>query len=239
VPLKRELSPEQLGRATAYFPVVGLIIGGILAGLNWLLNLILPASVTNALLIVTLVILTGAMHLDGLSDTCDGIAGHKTVEERWEVMHDSRAGAFGVVGVVLLLLVQYVSLNNVPADKMTAVLLFMPVVSRWAMVYAIYAYPYARPSGLGTVYKAATRWPQFTIATVITSAIAGALFPLFSVTGFFVIAGVCIITTGLAFYFKYKFAGLTGDTYGAINEAAEVMTLIVVIIIATAAPNLV
>jgi adenosylcobinamide-GDP ribazoletransferase len=211
---------------------VGLIIGGILAGLNWLLNLILPASVTNALLIVALVIITGAMHLDGLSDTCDGIAGHKTVEERWKVMHDSRAGAFGVVGVVLLLLVQYVSLNNVPADKMTAVLLFMPVVSRWAMVYAIFAYPYARPSGLGTAYKAATRWPQFTVATVITLAIAGALFPLFAVTGFLVIAGVCVITTGLAFYFKYKFAGLTGDTYGAINEAAEVMTLIFVIIIA-------
>jgi adenosylcobinamide-GDP ribazoletransferase len=232
VPLKRELSPEQLGRATAYFPVVGLIIGGILAGLNWVLNLILPASVVNALLIVALVIITGAMHLDGLSDTCDGIAGHKTVEERWKVMHDSRAGAFGVVGVVLLLLVQYVSLNNVPADKMTAVLLFMPVVSRWAMVYAIFAYPYARPTGLGTAYKAATRWPQLTVATVITLAIAGALFPLFNVTGFLVIGGVCVITTGLALYFKYKFAGLTGDTYGAINEGAEVMTLVFVIIIA-------
>ena len=238
MPLKSELSQEQLGRATIYFPAVGLIIGGILAGLNWVLNLILPAPVTNALLIAALVILTGAMHLDGLSDTCDGIAGHKTVEERWKVMHDSRAGAFGVVGVVLLLLVQYVSLNSVPADKMTAVLLFMPTVSRWAMVYAIFAYPYARPSGLGTAYKAATCWPQFIIATIITLAVAGALFPLFNVTGFLLIGGVLIITTALAFYFKYKFAGLTGDTYGAINEVAEVMALILVIIIYKVGPGL-
>ena len=216
-----------------------MIIGGILAGLNWVFNLILPASVTNALIIIALVIITGAMHLDGLSDTCDGIAGHKTVEERWKVMHDSHAGAFGVVGVILALLVQYTALNNIPADKMTAMLLFMPMVSRWATVYAIFSFPYARPTGLGKVYKEATRWPQFAVATIITLAIAGALFPLFNVTGFIVFGGVLIITTGLAFYFKYKFAGLTGDTYGAINEVAEVITLLLIIIIATKAPGLI
>lgn len=232
IPLKRELSPKQIGSATVYFPLVGLIIGGILAGLNWLFNLFLPAPVTNALLIIALVVLTGALHLDGFADTCDGIVGHKTVEERWQIMRDSRTGAFGVVGIVLLLLVKYVSLDNVPPDLMTPTLLLMPVVSRWAMVYAIFAFPYARPSGLGTVYKAATRWLQFTIATVITLAIAAALFPLFSVAGFLLMVGVWLAITAFTFYLKYKFAGLTGDTYGAINEVAEVMALIFVIIIA-------
>lgn len=226
IPQKHELSPEQLGRATAYFPVVGLIIGLVLAGLNWLLLLILPPAVVNALLVVALVILTGALHLDGLADTCDGIAGHKTVEERRQVMRDSRTGAFGVVGIVLLLLVKYVTLNSIPPVFMTAVLIFMPVVSRWAMVYAIFAYRYARPSGLGTAFKQATRWPQFTAATVITLAVAFALFPLFSLAGLLIIFGICIITTALSFYLKYKFAGLTGDTYGAINEVAEVMILV-------------
>jgi adenosylcobinamide-GDP ribazoletransferase len=237
--LKRELSPAQLGRATAYFPLVGLIIGGILAGLNWLLGLILPATVVNVLLIVALVIVTGGLHLDGLADTCDGIAGHKPVEERWKVMRDSRTGAFGVVGVALVLLVKYVALNNVPPASMTAVLLFMPVVSRWAMVYAIFAFRYARPEGLGTAYKNATRWPQFTAATVLTMAIAAARYPLFSVTGFLLIFGVWLVTTALALYFRYKFAGLTGDTYGAINEVSEVMALIFVIIIFTVTPSLI
>ncbi|MGD0780697.1 MAG: adenosylcobinamide-GDP ribazoletransferase [Dehalococcoidales bacterium] len=239
ISLKRELNSKQLGNAIICFPLVGLVIGGILAGVNWLLNCILPASVVNVLLIVALVILTGAMHLDGLSDTCDGIAGHKTIEERWKVMHDSRVGAFGVVGVVLILLVQYICLNNVPSDKMTAVLLFMPVISRWAMVYAIFAYPYARPSGLGKAYKEATDWRHFIIATIITLGIAGGLLPLFYVTGFLLVGGILIITTAFAFYLRYKFAGLTGDTYGAINEVAEVTALLLVIIIVKVGPGLI
>ena len=238
LPGRREVSPEQLGRATAYFPVVGLIIGAILAGLNWLLNQILPAAVVNTLLIVVLVVITGALHLDGFVDTCDGIAGHKSAEERWQVMRDSRAGAFGIVGVVLLLLVKYVSLNSIPEVFMTANLLFMPVVSRWAMVYAVFAYPYARPSGLGTAFKQKTRWPQFTAATIITLVIAAALFTLFSLTGLLVMFGIWIVTVILSFYLKHKFAGLTGDTYGAINEVAEVVALILASLIYTVAVNL-
>lgn len=238
IPGKRELSTEQVGRATVYFPVVGLIIGLVLAALNWLLLFILPPSIVNALLIVALVIITGAMHLDGLADTCDGIGGHKTVEERWKVMQDSRSGAFGVVGIVLLLLVKYVTLNNIPPVFMMAVLIFMPVVSRWAMVYAIYAYRYARPSGLGTAYKQSTRWLQFTAATIITFVLAVALFPFFSVMGFILIFGVWIVTTLLALYLKHKFAGLTGDTYGAINEVAEVTALLLTVLACTVAVNL-
>lgn len=231
LPWPREVRPEALGRATACFPLVGLIIGVFLAALNWLLNHILPVALVNALLIVALVMLTGALHLDGLADTCDGLAGHRPVEERWRVMRDSHAGVFGVVGVVLVLLVKYVSLNSLPQDLMTAALLFMPVVSRWAMVYAIFAYPYTRPSGLGTAFKAQTRWPQFTAATLITLAVAIALFPMFSVTGLLVTFGVWLVTVILAAYFRHKFAGLTGDTYGAINEVAEVVVLILVILL--------
>jgi adenosylcobinamide-GDP ribazoletransferase len=234
----REVSPEELGRSTAYFPVVGLIIGLILAGLNWLLSLILPPAVVNALLIVVLVLITGALHLDGFVDTCDGIAGHKSVEDRWRVMHDSRAGAFGIVGVVLLLLVKYVSLNSVPPVFMTATLLFMPVVSRWAMVYAIFVYPYARPSGLGIAFKQSTRWPQFTAATVITLVVAVALFPLFSLMGLLVMFGVWIVTVVFSLYLKRKFSGLTGDTYGAVNEVAEVMVLVLAVLAYTVAGNL-
>lgn len=231
IPGKRETSPEQLGRATAYFPLVGLIIGVVLIGLHWLLNLILPPAVVNALLIAAMVLLSGALHLDGFVDTCDGIAGHKPVEDRWRVMRDSRVGAFGIVGVVLLLLIKYVTLNNIPPAFMTAILLIMPVVSRWAMVYALFFYRYAHGEGLGTAFKKATGWPQFTAATIITIGVAVALLPLFSVTGLIIIGGIWIVTVAFAAYLKHKFAGLTGDTYGAINEVAEVMTLIFGILI--------
>ena len=228
---RREFSPGELGGATGYFPVVGLIIGLILAGLNWLLGLVLPPAVVNALLIVSLAVITGLMHLDGFVDTCDGIAGHKTVEDRWRVMHDSRAGAFGMVGVLLLLLVKYASLNSLPSSLMMASLIFMPVVSRWAMVYAIFAYPYARPSGLGRAFKQGTGWPGFILATVVTVAVALALIPLLQLAGLVILFGVWLITLLVATYLKQKFSGLTGDTYGAVNEVAEVSVLILVILL--------
>jgi adenosylcobinamide-GDP ribazoletransferase len=237
LPGKTEAAPRQLGRATAWFPLVGLAIGGVLALLNWLLGFILPPGVVGALIIAALVLLTGALHLDGLADTGDGIAGHKTAEERRAVMRDSRTGAFGVVGIVIILLAKYAALVNIPEAMITATLVFVPAVSRWAMVYAIFAFRYARPEGLGTAFKPATRWPQFTIATVITFAAAAGLFPFFSLTGLLLIPGIWIITTLLAFYFKRKFAGLTGDTYGAINEIGEAAGLIIAVLIFTVAEN--
>lgn len=228
IPWQREARQEDLARSIVYFPVVGLIIGLILAGLSWLLAIILPSVVANVLLIVSMVILTGAIHLDGFVDTCDGIAGHKSVEERWKVMHDSRAGAFGIIGLALLLLVKYVSLNSIPWPLMIATLLFMPVVSRWAMVYAIFAYPYARPTGLGKAFNQGARWPRFTVATLTTVVIAVVLTPLIHLTGLVLMFAIWVITVVLATYLKSKFSGLTGDTYGAINEVAEGSVLILI-----------
>jgi adenosylcobinamide-GDP ribazoletransferase len=231
LPLKREPTPEELGNSAVYFPLVGLIIGLIVAGLDWLLRLILPSPVVNALVIAAFVIITGALHLDGFADTCDGIAGHKEVEDRWQVMRDSCAGAFGIVGIVLLLLLKYVSLSSIPETLMMATLLFMPVVSRWAIVYAIFVYPYARPSGMGKIFKRGTRWPAFTIATIITIVVAVLLVPIFRLTGLVVLLGIWVVTVLAAAYLKHKFSGLTGDTYGAINEVAEVCVLILVVLL--------
>ena len=237
LPHRRGGSPEEIGRSIVYFPVVGLIIGLILAGLNWLLGLLLPSAVVNGLLIVSLVVISGALHLDGFVDTCDGIAGHKPVEDRWQIMHDSRAGAFGIIGVVLLLLVKYVALNSVPESLLMITLVLMPVVGRWAMVYAVFAYPYARPAGLGKEFKQVASWQRFTIATVITVAAAVVLAWLadmayFYLAGLAIMFGIWVIIVSMAAYLKRKFSGLTGDTYGAINEVTEVGVLILVTLIA-------
>ena len=209
--------------------MVGLIIGLILVGLNWLLGLILPSPIVNILLIISLVVLSGALHLDGFVDTCDGIAGHKTVEERWQVMRDSRAGSFGIIGVCCLLLVKYVSLNSVPQPLLITTLVLMPVISRWAMVYAVFAYPYARPSGLGRVFKQGANWQRLVMATMIALVVAVVLARL---PGLIIMFGIWIIVLVIATYLKSKFSGLTGDTYGAINEMAEVCVLILVSLLA-------
>ena len=228
-PWRREVSPEAVGRSIVYFPLVGVIIGLILAGLSWLLGLLLPSALVSVLLIVALAAISGALHLDGFIDTCDGMAGGKTAEERWRVMQDSRAGSFGIIGVCLLLLVKYVSLNAVPASWLMPTLVLMPVVSRWAMVYAVFAYPYAKPSGLGKVFKQGASWPRFTIATVITLAVAVILAQL---AGFIIMLIIWVIVVAMAGCLKGKFGGLTGDTYGAINEVTEVCLLILVCLLA-------
>jgi len=229
MPRRREVSPEQLGSSIVCFPVVGIVIGLILAGLYWLLHLVLPSAVVSGLLLVCLVGLTGGLHLDGFVDTCDGIASHKTPEARREVMRDSRAGALGMVGVCCLLIVKYVSLNSVPDSLMMATLVLMPVVSRWAMVYAVFAYPYARPSGLGKVFKEMASRRRFVAATLVALAVA---IPWFRLAGLVIMLGVWVIVVAMAAYLKRKFSGLTGDTYGAINEVAEVGVLILVCLLA-------
>ena len=229
LPGRREVTPEEVGRSIVYFPLVGLIIGLILVGLNWLMGLFLPSALVDVLLVVSLVAISGAFHLDGFVDTCDGMVGHKTVEERWRVMGDSRVGAFGIIGVCCLLLVKYVSLSNVPESWLVETLVLMPVVSRWAMVYAVFAYPYAKPSGLGKAFKQGASWPRFVIATVITLVVAVILAQL---TGFIIMLAIWVTVVAMAAYLKGKFGGLTGDTYGAINEVAEVCLLILVCLLA-------
>ena len=229
LPWRREFSLDESGRSTGYFPVVGIIIGLILVALHWLLGLLLPPPVVNVLLIVCLVMITGALHLDGFIDTCDGIGGRGTAEARRQVMRDSRTGSFGVVGACLLLLVKYVSLNSVPDTLLRTTMVLMPVVSRWAMVYAIFAYPYARPSGIGRMFKEETNWWRLVIATIITLVVAAVLaWP----AGLAVVLGIWVTVIAMAAYLRQKFSGLTGDAYGAVNEVAEVCVLILVCMLA-------
>lgn len=236
LPLRRKISPEEVGRSLHYFPLVGIIIGLILVGLKWLFVLYLPSAVVSGLLIAAMVLISGALHLEGFIDTCDGIAGHRTVEERLRVMHDSRVGAFGVIGAVLLLLVKYVSLSSVPEDWLTLTLLLVPLVSRWAMVYAVFAYPYARPSGLGLSFKQGASWQRLTLATIMTLAVvmlllwwSGINHPLLGAPAILAVIWLMVAVSGT--YLKRKFSGLSGDTYGAINEVVEAGVLVTIIVL--------
>lgn len=222
VPWRRE---APVGKSVVWFPVVGFIIGLVLAGFNQLLRLALPDGVVNALTLAALAALTGGLHLDGLADTCDGLAGHKTAEERHLIMRDSRVGGFGVIGIVLLLLTQFAALNSLPATLTTVSLVLMVVAGRWAMVYAIFVHPYARPTGLGRDFKVGTGVSTLIIATVITTAIVAVSLRW---AGAAIMVLVWGVTAAVAAGFNKTFAGLTGDNYGAINEIIEVSVLILI-----------
>ncbi|MCJ7515926.1 MAG: adenosylcobinamide-GDP ribazoletransferase [Dehalococcoidia bacterium] len=225
-PLRHEVPAGTSGQSLPYFPLVGLILGAILLGLHYGLSLILPSSVVTALLITALVILTGAHHLDGLIDTCDGVFAGKSKRERLAIMSDTRVGAFGIVGVVLLLLLKYVSLFSV--STILPALLLMPTLSRWAMVSIIFVFPYAKSSGMGLPFKQGATWQRLTVATIIALIVAVAMLKWW---GLALMAVLWLSAFGTASYFRSRLGGLTGDNYGAINEISEVLVLLLIILI--------
>ena len=229
--LKRyKASAEEVGASQGYFPLVGLFLGAILVAVNWLFNLILPSSLVDVFLIITILILTGALHIDGFIDTCDAFFVQKEPEERWRIMSDSRVGSFGVIGAFCLLLLLYVSLRSIPETyKMTALLL-MPVLSRWSVVYVMFAFPYAKPEGLGKAFKAQASWQRFVLATafMLASVLGWLVFqrPVLGLMGLAVIFVVWLAAAVTGWLLQRRFAGLTGDSYGAVNEVIQVLVLI-------------
>lgn len=236
LPFGGSASEREIRGSLVYFPIVGLIIGLVLAAVYLLLDGVLPSSLLSGLVIVGTILINGALHMDGFIDTCDGLAGNKPAEERWKIMKDSRVGAFGLVGGVLLLLMKYLSLNAIPHILAPASLIIMPAVARWCMVYAIAAYPYARPTGLGTIFKQGASWRRFWIAAFLTFLITCLTLWLAGVGYFYlaaitITAGVWLVTFVWTQYMSHKFAGLTGDSYGAVSEIAEVSVLVIVVLL--------
>lgn len=208
-----------------YFPVVGLLLGAVLMGVDWVLGRVLPLSLVNGAILITIVALTGGLHLDGFMDTCDAVPGAHSTARRLEIMRDVRVGSYGILGLVLLMMAKYLALDALPLASRSASLLLMPVVGRWGMALAITAFPYARPSGLGTFMKEGAAWRTLAITTLITLVIAVGLL---WATGAMVMVGAGVLVVLIGWHFTRRLSGLTGDTYGAINEIVEVGALIAV-----------
>ena len=186
---------------------------------------IFPPPLTAALLVVLLLLLTRGLHIDGLMDVCDGLFGGTTPERRMEIMRDSRVGAFAVAGAVGVLLLKYgalVSLTSLASPGKEMALLLFPAVSRWTMVAALAAFPYARNHGLGSPFHQGTVFP----ATVLAALVATLIAILFGgIAGAGILIGATLLAWILGIGMFKMLGGLTGDTYGAINELVEVATL--------------
>ena len=218
--IRRAFTAQELGRAVGYFPVVGLALGGVLYGLESGLQLIFPTPVVAIFILTAWLLLTRALHFDGFLDSCDGLFGGFTPERRLEIMRDSRVGAFGVAGGVMLLLAKYTAIISL-SDH--AGLLLAPIFGRWALSQAVFSYPYAREKGMGSDMKKNVRWTQVILATLI-SILAAWFFAGWS-------GLIALAVSGIALWFGAAFIlrcipGLTGDSYGALCEVVELVTLL-------------
>jgi len=218
--IRRAFTAQELGRAVGFFPLVGLALGGIFYGMEVGLGLIFPAQVVAVLILAAWLLLTRALHFDGFLDTCDGLFGGFTPERRLEIMRDSRVGAFGVAGGGLLLLAKFaaiLSLSHISG------LLLAPVMGRWVLSMAIFAFPYAREKGLGRDMKDNVKWSQVILATAITLLVAWFFASWMGLLAF-VLAGI-VLWLGASFIL-HRIPGLTGDSYGALCELTELAVLL-------------
>jgi adenosylcobinamide-phosphate synthase/adenosylcobinamide-GDP ribazoletransferase len=239
LPVQIDYTPDVFRRSTVFFPLAGMAVSLIVAAAAAILSQMLPPFAAAAALLIVWVAATGALHLDGLMDTADGILSHRPREQMLEIMKDSRVGAFGVIVCVLYLLLKCAMLQAFMILGETVMPAFVPVWSRWFMVAAIAYWPYARPnSGLGGLFRGVGRM-QFAKATAtalaasVLLAILAAFFSdsrslLFYVgAALFLAAPAALLGWWAARRMNRKLGGLTGDTYGALNELIELALLVI------------
>ena len=217
---------ENLGRSMSCFPVVGLFIGLILVAVRIVFSHILPSSLVDVLVIVVLVVLAGAFHLDGFADTVDGLAGGKDQEKTLDIMRDSQIGSFAVVGLILLLVLKVFALMEVPAEIKNRTLLIIPVLGRWSTVQLASGYTYARSDpGTALAFTRFAGRKEYIISTLITAVI---LIGLFQLEGLMIMLIIAALTILFGHFFKRRIGGVTGDIMGAACEINEIATLLMI-----------
>ena len=227
-------APGRTGLASArvWFPVVGLLVGLVLAGIDQLMHWGYPVFTEDfhhfppllaaVVLVVVLIVLTRALHLDGFMDSCDGLLGSFERQRRLEIMRDSRVGAFGVTGVASLLLMKLAALVSLPTACRVWVLLLFPCLSRWAMLMVMQLFPYVRRQGIGIAFLQGSGWVQAAIGLLLTVLATVAIAGPF---GLVLLVGASATGWLVGAWASKLLGGVTGDVYGAVNEVTEALVL--------------
>jgi adenosylcobinamide-GDP ribazoletransferase len=215
------MSEQGIGRAIAFFPLAGAIVGALLVGLGLAAGALWGAGVRPVVLVVAWGVITAGLHLDGLSDTFDAVVSWRPRERKLEIMKDSRIGAMGALALIAVLALKATWLGAAGDSWLRAVWL-APILGRWADIYGIFWFPPAREGGMGRHFQSQVRRADFIFATAVTLLLALALA---GPRGLVALALVWIAAQLLAMWWTRDLGGLTGDTYGALCEIAEVAAL--------------
>ena len=215
---------EELGKAAVWFPLVGALIGELVALIYLGLSRFFPITVSAVVSVAAWVYLTGGLHLDGLADSLDGLLNSSSPERRLEIMKDPRLGAFGALGLILVIIFKISILTALPVYFTLVAIPLAASTARGLLLWGA-RQPMARPGGLGAAFRPELGWMGWMISAVVPLGLA----VLCGWRGLaaLVIGGLC--AAGIIRLARIRLGGLTGDVFGLIVESVEAVILLVLV----------
>ena len=221
VPIRfKGLDPARLNRASAWFPLAGLFVGGLGAVCYKLLVLHLGRSLSAAAVVLLMVLMTGGLHEDGLADCADAFGGGWTREDRLRIMKDSRIGSFGAIALTLSLGVRILLLATLPAGSVLNYLISAQVLARWTpLPLCAVLQPARGPDGQAGRIAGKTSW--FVVAFGSVLALAPVCY-LLRLSAWQPIVAVAAVAALSGMYYQRRIGGVTGDCMGATIQLSEI-----------------
>jgi adenosylcobinamide-GDP ribazoletransferase len=222
---QRPASEDTVAASFAWFPMVGFLIGLALAGEDWLLSYVFAQVIRSVLIVISLTVVTGAVHLDGLADTADALGAGRDRDRALDILRDSRVGTFGASAIVFDLTLKILALSTLAGHRRYAALIVAPMLARWAMLLVCAGLPYLRASGSGSTLLggkiSGARTIVAVVFTVIVMLMLGAMRPIALATA----VAIAIVFAMRSFYRRWL-GGVTGDLIGACGELVEIAVLV-------------
>jgi adenosylcobinamide-GDP ribazoletransferase len=221
---------RNIAQSMRWFPLVGALIGAAGAVAAWAAGWFWPMPVGAVFAVITMAMLTGGLHLDGLADTFDAVLSWRSRERKLEIMKDSRIGTMGALALIAVLLLKVTLIATLPDARVWFALPLACAIGRWADLYGVFFFPAASEGGLGANYRRHTRPADFLAATVLLLLLCGAASVMHPdgelLLRIALAAFAALVVAHMIFArWTHTLGGLTGDTYGAINEIVEVVVL--------------
>ncbi len=224
IPFNLDVNEEDFGKGLALAPLVGLLIGGFVAVAGYMFNIVFSPAISAVLVVITYILLTGGIHLDGLGDTFDGIFSNRPKEKILEIMRDSRVGTYAVLVIVCILGLNAVLIYSIISVHMYFALVLMPVAGRIGSVTGAAVSRYARSGpGLGKSFIDYCGFKELIIAAILSII---TFFAFKGFVGIFLCLFIFLSAVLLVKFLGRKIGGATGDVLGAVCELNQTIFLI-------------